>query len=128
MESGNFTFMHKAEQPKHQEYKYSAEYKNTPLKKSVLSSHSPNPADNVRKGTTNQPHSSVHNKTTDDKIEIIGVTHLQEASHNVVNDINEDTVSSDSETEYEEVDSNYTESSADDDEENDIVANGSVPA
>ena len=110
--------MHKAKQFKHQQTK-------TPIKKSVNSSHSMKPADKVRKRAQNQPHSSVHHndRTADGNIEIIAVTRLEESSHNL-SDIKKDTISSDNETDYEEVDSNYTESSAE--EENDFVENGYV--
>ena len=92
MESGNFSFMRKGKQ--------TTKYENTPMKKSVISSHSTEPADRTR---FNQP-----------PIEIIAVTQLPKSSQNLKDDIT--TLSSDSETDYEVLDSDYSESSDEDDD------------
>ena len=96
MESGNFSFMRKGKELKEPTRKYG----NAQAKKSVVSSHSTEPADITK---SNQPH-----------IEIIGVTQIQKSSQNFGDDIK--TLSSDSETDYEVVDSDYSESSGEDDD------------
>ena len=104
MESGNFSFMRKGNQRKERTTKY----ENTPMKKSVVSSYSTEPADLTR---FNQPH-----------IEVIGVTQLRKYSQNLRDDIK--TLSSDSETDYEVLDSDYSESSGE--EEDDFAVDGYV--
>ena len=97
MESGNFSFMRKGKQSKERTTKY----ENTPMKKSVVSSHSTEPADLTR---FNQPHT-----------EIIGVTQLPKSSQTLRDGIK--TLSSDSETDYEIMNSDYSESSGEDDDD-----------
>ena len=97
MESGNFSFMRMGKQPKERTI---TQYENTPMKKSVISSHSTEPAHRTR---FNQPH-----------IEVIAVTQLPKSSQNLKDDIK--TLSSDSETDYEVLDSDYSESSDEDDD------------
>ena len=94
MESGNFSFMRKT----YQTGKIPTKYQKTSMKKSVASSHSNKPAEPLTMHI--QPH-----------IEILNVTQFQSSSHNVREDVK--TLSSDSETEYEVMDSEYSESSGD---------------
>ena len=109
MASGNFTFVHEAKQPKQQQCRYLAENDNPLINKNVLSSHSTKPADNCIDQDQNRPRSTIGNSSADGSVEIIDVTWPTISSHDARGDSNGSPLSSDSETDYEIVDSNYIE-------------------